>query len=133
MRRWWRAQPLPVSARRVSDVVRGGLAGGIIASLPAGVLAPLVALAFGPSLDINVPLLVGPIVVAAGAGLGGKLGWIYGIKARGDWLLSRYPRGFCRYCRYDLRGSRGDRCPECGGRLRPAQLRYRQRQGVADE
>ena len=30
------------------------------------------------------------------------------------WLAGRRLEGCCAFCRYDLRGSPGDRCPECG-------------------
>jgi len=35
---------------------------------------------------------------------------------RGDRRLDRLKRNQCIECGYDLRGSRGDTCPECGAR-----------------
>jgi hypothetical protein len=51
---------------------------------------------------IHVPLIPWVLLLGAGAGV---LWWR---------LPSRYPRGHCAACGYDLSGSPGGKCPECG-------------------
>ncbi len=51
---------------------------------------------------IHVPLIPWVVLFGAGAGV---LWWR---------LPSRYPRGHCASCGYDLSGSPGGKCPECG-------------------
>jgi hypothetical protein len=55
----------------------------------------------GPSWNLTLPLW--PVAL----GLSGVAGWLWRRR------LSR-PEHLCRECRYDLRGSVGPACPECG-------------------
>lgn len=60
---------------------------------------------------LGVPLLVLVILI---------------ILAIDDWFRPRpsyVPDGVCDQCGYDLRGSAGLYCPECGGPRRPAALK----------
>jgi rubrerythrin len=38
-------------------------------------------------------------------------------------VLVRYGYVICHACGYDMRGSPGPKCPECGAAMTPAQLR----------
>ena len=126
MKTWSRWKPIPYERRQWGDAIRGGIAFGIITSLPAGALTVLVVLVTRSSpLTIPAAIAASVVTVSGGAFLGARFGWVYGIKARGDFYMSRYARIRCRYCDYDLTGSVSDFCPECGGPLRPAQIRYR--------
>jgi hypothetical protein len=65
--------------------------------------------AFGLS-NQSASVVAAPHWVLLPLGLWPLLAW--GVR-RGRWMRWRR-RGWCLACGYDLRGSEGDRCPECG-------------------
>jgi hypothetical protein len=123
---------LPHERRRWSDAVRGGLAGGILASFPATAMVALAVVLIGWLFPLLLMLLASAWVIGVGVWVGASCGWVYGITARHDFYLARYLRSHCRRCGYDLTGGRAESCPECGQPLRPAQVRHRVRQALTD-
>ena len=89
----------------------------ILAYVSAGVLAPATVYAVDRALQ--------PLPFAGFVALSGL---VAGMIAAGDWVAVERPRealrrrrrlGLCPRCGYDLRGSPGRICPECGGGAPP--------------